>query len=61
MRSVAHIFTAPCATIVAVIFSDVPFNLGLITVGFVGMIMGAKTARHLHYTAVAALRVCLAP
>lgn len=47
--------------IVAVVFSDVPFNLGLIMAGFVLIIMGAETELHVHYTAVTALRVCIAP
>jgi hypothetical protein len=47
LRSAAHISAALSATIAAVLFSDVPFNLGLIMAGFVGMSMGAATERHL--------------
>ena len=47
LRSAAHISAALSATIAAALFSDVPFNLGLIMAGFVGMSMGAATERHL--------------
>ncbi len=47
LRSAAHISAALSATIAAVVFSDMPFNLGLIMAGFVGMSLGAATERHL--------------
>ncbi|MFW2544178.1 AzlC family ABC transporter permease [Primorskyibacter sp. 2E107] len=47
LRSRAHIFAALAATVLALVFAWVPYNLGLIIAGIGGMMVGAETERRL--------------